>query len=170
MEKIIKLPTLGFVEAVKSVTGKLTDFNGRARRSELWWFYLLYLIVCIIVSSFVLNSIFGIVVQTILLLLISAVTVRRLHDRGHSGWWVAASILLNVFGSCYMTAKGYFEAMATVNPDPKIITEISSDPLVIVPSVVSVVVNITILVFSLLDSDKEANKYGESPKYVIEKE
>lgn len=33
MEKIIKLPTLGFVEAVKSVTGKLTDFNGRARRS-----------------------------------------------------------------------------------------------------------------------------------------
>ncbi len=34
-------PTLSFVDAVKACFSKYADFNGRARRSEFWWFYLL---------------------------------------------------------------------------------------------------------------------------------
>lgn len=170
MEKTIKLPVLGFGEAIKTVFGKLTDFNGRARRSEFWWFVLLYVIVYLIISAIVKNPVASIVVQTILMLLSVAVTVRRLHDRGHSGWWVAASILLSLFSSVYTTSKGYLEAMNTVNPSTETMTEMISDPLVLIPSVLSAIANITIFVFTLLDSDKEPNKYGDSPKYIIEKE
>lgn len=94
MENVTKLPSLGFKEAVKTAWGKLTDFNGRARRSELWWCFLLYVIVNLVLSIFVKNPIASNVLSTILLLLISAVTVRRLHDTGKCGWWVAASIIL----------------------------------------------------------------------------
>ena len=34
-------PQMNFVEAVKTCLSKYATFNGRARRSELWWFYLL---------------------------------------------------------------------------------------------------------------------------------
>lgn len=44
MEGIKKLPSLDFGESVKKVLNNLTNFNGRARRSELWWYYLLYFI------------------------------------------------------------------------------------------------------------------------------
>ena len=33
-------PTMGFVEAIKTCYAKYFNFNGRARRSEFWWFYL----------------------------------------------------------------------------------------------------------------------------------
>ena len=34
-------PQMNFVEAVKTCLSKYATFNGRARRSEFWWFYLL---------------------------------------------------------------------------------------------------------------------------------
>ncbi len=43
-----------------------------------------------------------------------------------------------------------------------------SRPELIVTLVLDFIVNITIFVFCLLDSKPEANKYGPSPKYVIE--
>lgn len=168
MENIVKLPTLSFGEAIKSALNKLTDFNGRARRSELWWFFLLYAIASIIASALVSNEIAGIIVNTILLLLVAAVTIRRLHDRGQGGWWVTASILLSVFSSCYMFAKGYTEMGNTVNFDPEEAMTILKDPVTIIIGIASFVINIAILIFCLLDSKPESNKYGDSPKYINE--
>lgn len=34
-------PMMGFMEAIKTCFQKYANFNGRARRSEFWWFYLL---------------------------------------------------------------------------------------------------------------------------------
>lgn len=92
MEDIVRLPQMSFSESVKTVLSKLTDFKGRARRSELWWFWLLYAVVSVVLNlSLAGMQVVSSVVSMLLLLSICSVTVRRLHDRGHGGWWVGCS-------------------------------------------------------------------------------
>ena len=84
MEDIVRLPQMSFSESVKTVLSKLTDFKGRARRSELWWFWLLYAVVSVVLNlSLAGMQVVSSVVSMLLLLSICSVTVRRLHDRGH---------------------------------------------------------------------------------------
>jgi len=65
------------------VTKKYFDFNGRASRSELWWFYLFIFVVSIITSLFP-PIYFLFALGTIIPSY--AVGSRRLHDIGYSGW------------------------------------------------------------------------------------
>ncbi len=167
MEGIKKLPSMGFGESVKSVLANLTNFKGRARRSELWWYFMLYVIITVIVymavgSSTLVQNIISILLQ----LTIWSVTVRRLHDRGHGGWWVTLAILLSIFSIVYMWQIGYYEMMSTVNPDMEEVTKTLSNPVVMTVGLASFVVNICIFVFCVLDGKPETNKYGPSPKYI----
>ena len=87
---------------------KYADFQGRARRSEYWLFYLLF----IVVYAFLLigagglgrngsaPSVLGAIVALIgglailgLFIPMLAVTVRRLHDTNRSGWWLLLSLI-----------------------------------------------------------------------------
>lgn len=73
----------------KVVKENYANFNGRARRSEYWWFVLANAVVNIIAS--VLDNLIGITIFTYIVglaLLVPgiAVAVRRLHDIGKSGW------------------------------------------------------------------------------------
>jgi uncharacterized membrane protein YhaH (DUF805 family) len=87
---------------------KYTDFSGRAQRSEYWFFQLGNFIIGLIIIIFVNmgeGTIFGIIVDIIStvfwLTLICpgwAVTVRRLHDSGRSGWWVLICLVPLVGG------------------------------------------------------------------------
>ncbi len=75
---------------------KYVEFNGRARRAEFWWF-ILFVFVVSTVLSLIDMALFEGVLQDIgplsaiftLITLIPAiaVTARRLHDVGRSGWW-----------------------------------------------------------------------------------
>lgn len=171
MENFRKLPSMGFGESVNSVLKNLLNFNGRARRSELWWYFLAYFVVAftsgLVLTGFpVLLGIIG----TILQLTIWSVTVRRLHDRGHGGWWVAAAILTSVFMQFYIAGSGYYEALSTVNPDPDAAMAALRGPVFPIAGLISAVLNITIFVFCVLDGKPEPNKYGPSPKYIIDNE
>ena len=74
---------------------KYATFSGRARRKELWSFYLFQSIAVITMFILVVNfsgsskfSDFGLLIIIIGLLIPGiAVFVRRLHDIGKSGWW-----------------------------------------------------------------------------------
>lgn len=167
MENIKKLPSLTLGESIKSVLGNLTNFKGRARRSELWWYWLAYFIV-MMVLAFVLGA-FPVVLSVIAFLLqltTWAVTVRRLHDRGHSGWWVAASIIIGLISNIYIMQSGYYEAMSTINPNIEEATEVLRGPAFPTLGFLSFIVNITIFVFCVRDGKPEDNKYGPSPKYI----
>jgi uncharacterized membrane protein YhaH (DUF805 family) len=87
---------MGFADAIRSVFSKYVVFSGRARRSEFWWFTLfaviLYIVVAIIDAA-IGSSILGIIVGLALLLPSLAVTARRLHDTGRSGWWILIGII-----------------------------------------------------------------------------
>ena len=89
-------PSMGMPDAVRSVLTKYATFSGRARRSEYWWFYLAYVIASVIAS--VINGILDVRIFTIILVLAAiiptlAVSVRRLHDTGRSGWWLLIGLV-----------------------------------------------------------------------------
>ena len=89
-------------------------FSGRARRKEYWMFVLFYVIFAVILTIIdvvtglysktynigLLTTIYGLAMLVPTL----AVSVRRLHDTNHSGWWyliglvpLAGAIILLVF-------------------------------------------------------------------------
>ena len=87
---------MSFIESVETCLKKYADFNGRASRSEYWWFFLFnFLIVTVgaIADTILLGTASGstgiiqILVTLGLLLPGLAVGARRLHDINKSGWW-----------------------------------------------------------------------------------
>ena len=166
MENRQARPLLSFTEAVKSTWQNITNFRGRARRSELWWSFLVYVAVRTIGSSllgsvFILSLAFSIAMYA----WIAAVTVRRLHDNNHSAIWVIASILANVVSSVVMTVSGDIDLITAINTTPADIIEVMSKPVYLILGIISTVSNLMILIFCLQDSNPLPNKYGESPKY-----
>ncbi|MCZ7417958.1 MULTISPECIES: DUF805 domain-containing protein [unclassified Micromonospora] len=93
---------MSFADAVRSVLSQYATFQGRARRSEYWWFSLFLLLVGI--AARVVDSALGVdfeasggpvslVVNLALLLPSLAVSVRRLHDLDRSGWWLLLALI-----------------------------------------------------------------------------
>jgi uncharacterized membrane protein YhaH (DUF805 family) len=73
-----------------TVLKKYADFNGRAKRSEYWYFMLFNTIISIVISltDEALNSkILGLVYNLAVIIPSIAVGVRRMHDVGKSGWF-----------------------------------------------------------------------------------
>lgn len=95
--------------AVKTVLGKYATFNGRAPRSEYWWWTLALIILFIvlgIVDGALIAPIQGferfapgagqplsLLVSLGIILPSLAVTIRRLHDTDRSGWWVLLGLV-----------------------------------------------------------------------------
>ena len=111
-----------FTEAVRSCLSQYAGFQGRAPRSEFWWFslftFLLDLAIVIVGGALVTGTIMGVqsngggvaewyavsapnwllsLAHLVLFLPTLAVTVRRLHDVGRSGWWILI-MLVPLFG------------------------------------------------------------------------
>lgn len=98
---------MGFGEAISSCFGKYAVFSGRAQRSEYWWWFLfvILLYIAVQIASGVADEVTGSkltggaimgLVYLLLLLPQLAVEVRRLHDRNHSGWWVAVTVFISL--------------------------------------------------------------------------
>lgn len=94
---------MGFMDAVKNVLlNNYFSFNGRASRSEYWWWILAQFTI-LIPLSFLDGLVFGwgyndpmwfsdIFILAMILPSFS-VLVRRLHDIGRSGWWYFIAIV-----------------------------------------------------------------------------
>ena len=90
-----------FIDTIKN---RYAKFDGRATRSEYWYFVLFYFIISIVAAvldTFVINPMLGAtpeeaaaggflqVIMALALLIPSiALGIRRLHDIGKSGWWL----------------------------------------------------------------------------------
>jgi uncharacterized membrane protein YhaH (DUF805 family) len=97
---------MSFQDAVRiCLKRKYADFNGRARRSEYWFFILFTAIVSAVGGVF--DAILGIrsgaasggtgpiqgLFQLALLVPTLAVGARRLHDTNRSGWWQLVGLI-----------------------------------------------------------------------------
>ncbi|MEI7689080.1 MAG: DUF805 domain-containing protein [Candidatus Nomurabacteria bacterium] len=91
-----------------SVLKKYSDFSGRARRAEYWYFYLFNIL--FLIASMVADNLLGIkiggsnigpvYIMYALFAIIPtfSVSIRRLHDIGKSGWMLLISIIPLVGG------------------------------------------------------------------------
>ncbi len=71
------------------------EFDGRAGREEFWYFTLLNIVINI--ALMVTNTWLWSIYMVAVLIPSLAVSVRRLHDIDHSGWWLLVAIV-PVFG------------------------------------------------------------------------
>ncbi len=111
---------MDFMTAVRTVLQqKYADFNGRAPRSEYWWFVLAYAIAYLVAA--VIGGILGKIGMFLPLLLalavlvpMIAVSVRRLHDVDKSGWFM----LIPIYNLILALTEGT-KGPNRFGPDPK---------------------------------------------------
>ena len=84
---------MNFTQSIEICFKKFSVFEGRARKSEFWWFQLFCLLAQVTgalldyLLGYSENGAFEWVAYIIILLPSLAVGARRLHDSGRSGWW-----------------------------------------------------------------------------------
>ena len=145
-----------FIQSIKRGFASCFDFNSRATRSELWYFYLFTEILAI--SAFILDDLFGFSIRSfelvadnqsievnigplfiicffLTLIPLAALRVRRLHDTNRSGFWYLAFIVL------------YF--ISFFNERFSIVVFFGF---------------INLIIFWCMKSDKGVNKYGSESK------
>jgi len=88
---------VSFTDAIRDGFSKYVTFSGRSSRSAYWWWYLFGVLVLVVslAIDYALGAggILYVLVALAMLLPNLAVLVRRLHDAGHSGWWVLIGLL-----------------------------------------------------------------------------
>ena len=80
-----------FTESIQTCFSKYADFNGRATKSEFWW-WVLFVILATFAAN-ILSEKLGMLISIGTLLPYIAVTARRLHDTNRSGWWQLIGII-----------------------------------------------------------------------------
>jgi len=89
---------MSFSEAIKHCLSNYANFKGRAKRSEYWYFVLfsalIYLVMMVVSTQLYVIALLGLLTPSF------AVAVRRLHDRGRSGWNLLWSFV--PFGSIFV--------------------------------------------------------------------
>jgi uncharacterized membrane protein YhaH (DUF805 family) len=159
-----------FTQAVPSVLRSYATFSGRARRSEYWWFYLFTVLVSIVASVIddLLGAAFGNQVGIIgvisglaLLLPTLAVTSRRLHDTGRTGWWMLLPLIPLVATIVVAIAALFSVLFGTDADDTPTLALIA---LLVACLLLTLTAGIVLTVFLCLNSSPGPNRYGPSPK------
>ena len=93
----------GLAAAVGACMRGYVRFGGRARRSEYWYFHLMFIVVVLLVSfadlglglthQFGSYGPFQMLLSLFLLLPSLAVSFRRLHDVNRSAWWLLLNLV-----------------------------------------------------------------------------
>ena len=94
---------MNLITAIKTCFKKYFVFNGTAKRSEYWWFFLFCILagvasqlldVVVLGQSFWINyGPINTIVNLILIIPILSAGARRLHDTNRSGWWQLLSLI-----------------------------------------------------------------------------
>ncbi len=127
--------SMSIAESIFTCFRKSFDFRGRAQRAEYWWFAVFQIVLGLATSW---SLILGSIVSWGLLLPILAVTARRLHDTGRTGW-LALIYVLNVL------------TVPLIN---------LINPVFVVPALASLAI---ILILCAMPGESGPNKYGPDP-------
>ena len=113
---------MNLFEAINACFNKYAQFSGRARRSEYWYWqvseWIMGLVVYYLYDD---NATISAVIEIILFLPGLAVSVRRLHDIGRSGWallWILFPVIGWILLFIYYCTDGH-EGPNAYGDDPK---------------------------------------------------
>ena len=146
---------MNFIESVRICLREFAVFKGRARRSEFWWFQL-FTILGAFIAYFVDTALLGFdelsnftpvatTFDAVTIIPLSAVTARRLHDVGLSGW-----LQLPVF-LFYLTYLDGIVPASILNGAYALMA-------------ISGIYSLWLLFKYVKDSDPGMNAYGHNPK------
>lgn len=163
---------MSFGEAIKSVFTKYATFSGRARRSEFWYFMLFNFLVSLVLSLIPFLSILSSLWALAVLIPTLAVTVRRFHDIGKSGWkylYFLIPGLIYVGYLMYFIFTVAFPYIKDGSLDTELMTEllssnVSSLVIIGVLGLIAIITWIIWIVWMARDSEPGENKWGPNPK------
>ena len=161
---------------------KYFEFNGRARRSEYWLFFLFQVLVSIALS--VLGSIgelkipmdaLGGLFSLAMLIPNISVGVRRFHDINRTGWWtvfqlvvliVAAIVYFVVNGPAFLSTLSEVDWQSVEAGDGTAAMDLfqSLAPLFLWVFLPAWVASLVTFVFHVLDGTRGPNRFGPDPK------
>lgn len=134
--------------AIQTCFEKYADFNGRARRSEYWWFWAALMLgsfVFTFVDDFIGTPVIGGIFTLLTLTPMLAAGARRLHDTDRSGWWQAMSLppLVIAFAVAYVAGQNI---------------------IVWIASLAAVAATVLQIVWMAMDTAPGDNRFGPAPK------
>lgn len=158
-----------FPEAIKSFFANYANFKGRSTRAEYWWVVLFTLLVSWVLAFFgTFGSILSWIFSVAIIIPMLALTTRRFHDVGLSGWLVVVFFVVGIIaGGWYMNgmwpvyqnilSNGGNVDMAAIAP-----MGVELGKAIVVPSIICFLLGIAMIVICVLPSGK-GNKYGPNP-------
>jgi len=167
MENVIKTPSMSFGEALKTCFKKYATFKGRARRSEFWWFSVLGWLLSIASYAVVFWKMTKLdeVQAQVSEVMFDEEKLQALTAQAES-YDSTFFLLIAIIGviSLLLLLPSLGVAVRRLHDVGK-----SGWLLIgmIIP-VVNIVVGIMLLIYYLKDSDRGTNKYGPSPKYIVQ--
>ncbi len=149
-----------------AVLKKYAVFSGRARRKEYWYFTLVDLlfkfvnaVITRLLSTIesapavmpVITFIIAVLYPVLVLVPALAVTIRRLHDTGRSGWWLLLALIAQLsatFGGVlfFVPSEGIPTSAARIY-----------GPVFLISTTI-------LLIFLTQDSQAGENRFGPNPK------
>lgn len=170
------LPTVGFDKAIIRGFANYFTFSGRASRPEYWWWQLFTamlvlvslpgtLLLLVVLSDLNPFLLIAIIPLTILAIFIPslAVTSRRLHDIGKSGWWqilplgaLAGWLILEIVQSLVLSN---FYVPSFIRQSLVLASLLGTLLSVLFPCG-----EVLLLVWQIKKGDEGPNKYGPDPR------
>lgn len=137
-------------ESIKTCFQKYAIFNGRAKRSEYWFFFLFGILtaVCLSILDMALfpkneNGVFGLIFALLTFIPFTSAACRRLHDTNRSGWWQALPYGVILFS---------------------VILALLSETLLIVGLIGSGITGIVVIFWLASLGDSSKNRFGPASK------
>lgn len=177
-----------FSDAVRHCLRNLATFRGRDTRSQ-FWFYVLALfiaqqILTVVIAALLIFGVIGpafgadtspdpttffatfrlfmaaaLAIPIVAIVLLAAALVRRLHDRGLSGWWASMPLPFLLFGTV-----AFIQQFSTFNqPEPTFDHGLFG--LMFVNNAVYLATLLALVVLLVKESDPRQNRYGEPPSF-----
>ena len=151
------LSSVGFFQAIKLGFVGCFNFRGRSRRSEFWR-WILFLIVILLIPYV------GWSLGLILMLPNIAITTRRLHDTGRSGWW---QLWMAIYGTIATGIAGFAVVIGLFVLGSNTILAGMLFSVGALGFFVLFVLIIIWIVWLVEEGDEGSNRYGPNPKLSV---
>ena len=164
-----QLPMPSITEAFKTCFfKKYANFHGRARRSEYWWFYLVYYVISILASILIFcfvdfKDYFDFSAYSNAYDIQESMEMFKKSFLYNPGWWLSIVISLVFLLPCLAAAV---RRLHDIGRSGTMLLYFLLGLIPLLGAIFMLVYGIIILIWMCTDGRKEPNKWGPSPKYV----